>query len=72
MTKRLLPLLATLVLLAGPGLAGDCLSGGDCANGCPLAKSANTRLATGTEAVTVSKTLHKEFVRTVLANLDAI
>ena len=72
MLKRLLPILAVLALLATPGVAGDCLSGSDCANMCPLAKSANQRLATGDEAATVSETLRKEFVRTVLANLDAI
>ena len=64
---------AGLLLLAAAALGGDArLAGSDCANRCPLAKTANRRLATGHEALAVSKTAREEFVRTILANMEAI
>ena len=73
MLKRLAHLAGALALLAATTFGGDAyLSGCDCSNACPLAKAANQRLATGNEAVVVSETLRQEFVRAVLANLEAI
>lgn len=69
---QILRIAAGAVVLAAALWAGDCLSGSDCANCCPLAQEANHRFATGHEAVSVSPTLRADFVRTVLANLDAI
>ena len=53
MKQRLTRLLAALALVVLPATAGDCLNGTDCSNACPLAKHANTRLATGDEALKV-------------------
>lgn len=71
--KRIALSVAGLLVLAATAVAGDaCLAGSDCANACPLAKTANERLATGHEAMTVSKEVREEFVRTILANMEAI
>ena len=73
MLKRLVPMAAALLLVAATVLAGNsCLEGTDCENACPLARHANTRLATGHEAVVVSETVRTEFVRAVLENLETI
>ena len=61
-----------LLLFTAAVFAGDCVSGTDCNNRCPLAKSANTRLATGHEALPVSETLRHGYVKFVLANLESI
>jgi hypothetical protein len=71
--KHLHVLVLALAFLVLPAFAGDCcVSGTDCANQCPLAQQANARLATGTEALPVSKTIRHDFVKTVLENLEAI
>ena len=72
MLARLARLGVVLALLAAAAPGGDCLSGSDCGNLCPLARKANTRLATGDEAVAVSETLRKDFAARVLGNLEAI
>lgn len=63
---------SALLLAAAAVAAGDCISGSGCANCCPLAQQANTRLSTGNEAPAVSATLRAEFVEAVLANLETI
>ena len=76
MTRRLTRLVAMLALVALPATAGDCLNGNDCSNACPLAKHANTRLATGDEALRVAPAnqtlVQKEYVTAVLERLKAI
>ncbi len=71
MIKRLFSLTLAVCLVASLAAAGDCLTG-SCANGCPIAKSASTRVATGGESLTVSATMKRELAETVLANLEAI
>jgi len=71
MIKRLFTLCLAICLTAGLAAAGDCLTG-SCANGCPIAKSASARTATGGEAVAVSATMKRELAETVFANLEAI
>lgn len=71
--KTLTGLVLALAFCAVPALSGDeCLSGNDCSNCCPLAKQANARLATGMEAVAVSKTIRNDFIATVLRNVEGI
>ena len=73
MIKRLLAAAGSLLVLAAAVSAGgDYLEGSNCRNACPLAQRANTRFATGHEAVAVSKTVRAEFVRVVLENLENI
>jgi hypothetical protein len=71
--KRLSALALALSLCAIPAWSGDdCGSGTDCTNSCPLAKQANNRLATGTEALSVSTTVRKDFVDAMLRCANAI
>jgi len=64
---------AVFLISATTTFAGEqCLSGFDCSNACPLAKSANTRLATGHESVSVSETVRAENVHAVLSNMESI
>ena len=72
MLKKMMFALAITALSTGPATAGDCVEGSNCANCCPLAKAANERMATGHESLAVSKTIRKDFVKAVLANLAAI
>jgi len=72
MLKKLVLAIAITALSTGPATAGDCVEGSNCANCCPLAKAANERMATGHESLLVSKKMRTEFIRTVLANLNAI
>ena len=71
--KKLSGLILTLAVCAVPSWSGDCTaSGNDCSNCCPLAKQANERLATGTEAVVVSPTIRKGFVNEMLRHAASI
>jgi len=71
--KKLTGLVLALAFCAVPALSGDsCVSGNDCSNCCPLAKQANERLATGTEAIAVSKTIRRDLVAAVLRNVEGI
>lgn len=70
--NRLARLLVTLSLLAAPSVGGDCASGSECSNCCPLAKQAVSRYSPGNEAYRVSPTLRSDLVRVVLANLRAV
>lgn len=72
MLKKLALASAALLICTASLFAGDCASGTDCSNACPLAQQANTRLATGDEALAVASMFRKDFVETVLANLAAI
>ena len=56
--KKWTALVLALALFAIPGVAGDsCVEGSDCENCCPLAKQANQRMATGTEAMFVASSV---------------
>ncbi len=70
--KTLKVIVLALGLCALPALAGDCLSGTECVNACPLAKQANTRMATGNESLSVSVTMREQLVKTVLRNVEGI
>jgi hypothetical protein len=70
--NKLARLAGALALCAAAVFAGDCMSGTDCANCCPLAKQANERVANGNEALAVSTTLRGSYVKTILANLETI
>jgi len=73
MIQRLALFSASLALLAAAALAGgSCASGSTCENQCPLAQRANQRLATGHEAVPVSKLVRAEYVKRVLDDLESI
>ena len=70
--KNLRALALALGLFALPALSGDCLSGTDCENHCPLAKQANERMSIGNEALAVSTTIRSDVVAAVLRNCDGI
>ncbi|MEM8886140.1 MAG: hypothetical protein AAGD14_18905 [Planctomycetota bacterium] len=70
--KKLPGLMLALSVFALPAWSGDCSTGSDCANCCPLAKVANERLATGTEALTVSSIVRKDFVGGLLRDIEGI
>ena len=70
--KTIRALTLALGLFALPALSGDCLTGTDCVNHCPLAKKANERMATGNEALAVSQTIRSDVVATVLRNCEGI
>ena len=73
MIQRLALFSASLALGAVAAFAGgDGATGSACENQCPLAQSANRRLATGHEAVPVSKLVRAEFVKRVLDDLESI
>ena len=73
MIPRLALFTASLALLAAAALAGgDCASGSTCENRCPLAQRANQRLATGHEAIPVSRLVRVEYVKRVLLDLESI
>jgi hypothetical protein len=73
MLRRLSQLAGALAIVAATtAFGGDCLEGSTSCNACPLAQRANKRLATGHEAVSVSKTIRKDIVEAILANLEAI
>jgi hypothetical protein len=72
---RLAPLaLAAVATLGSGALAGEgeCGAFGDCRNACPLAKQANERRSTGTEAVLASKAVQKHEIARVLGNLGRV
>lgn len=72
MLKKTAFLVAAVALVATTLFAGDCVSGGSCANQCPLAQAANSCMATGHESLAVSQTVRKDFVDVILANLARI
>ena len=65
--RRLLALGLALALIAPVAVAGDgCpMSGGACANGCPLAQDVNSHRSTGEEAVFASKLIRADYVKTI-------
>jgi hypothetical protein len=69
--KRLFAL-AALAALAFPALAGGGLDGYRCENACPLAKSANSHRAYGTEAARASTVAAADLAREIQANLARI
>jgi hypothetical protein len=64
--------LAALSPLALAGEDGGCGAFGDCRNECPLAKQANERRSTGTEAVLASKAVQQREIARVVRNLERI
>ena len=64
--------LATLPAFAGEEAPGRCPEGFVCENECPLAKQANERRATGTEALAVRSQAQAAFRAAVLKNLGRI
>lgn len=74
---KILPALVLALSVTAPALAGDggCadgLQGFDCDNMCPLARTANTHRALGTEAPRISAVLREDLARKVEANLARI
>jgi hypothetical protein len=62
--------IAALLAVSMPARAGG--DGFCCTNACPLAKQANTRRATGSEAVKASSTIRREAIDEVAENLKRI
>jgi len=68
--KALKVVTAVAVLAAGGiALAGDCGSGFDCQNMCPLAKSANTHRSFGNEGSTARQAALTAMVQKALAKV---
>ena len=63
---------STLVALAAPVLAGRSFKGYDCENECPLAKTANSHRANGTEALAASEAARAEVAARIEKNLAKI
>jgi hypothetical protein len=53
-------------------LAGDCMSGFDCDNHCPLAQQANGRRSLGSEGVASAPTVRAALVAEVTRNLSRV
>ena len=74
---RILSVLAVLMLLVAPAVAGACTEGGclngfSCDNHCPLAQQANAWRATGTEALAVKSRVQADHAAVVAKNLGKI
>ena len=71
--RKFLSMLVIAAMSALPltAIGGEC-SGFTCQNGCPLAKTANERRATGSESVRASTVVREEVSATVARNLEKI
>jgi hypothetical protein len=68
-----LPLAAAVFALLSPlALAGEEAGWCDCQSMCPLAKEANQRRSTGSEAVLASKAVQKQEIARVVRNLARV
>ena len=63
---------ALLGALAAPVLAGEAFKGFECTNECPLAKTANSHRANGTEALAAHSAVRADVAARVEKNLAKI